>query len=422
MLEVARQAARWIRTTRIETPNGVTWSPKPEASDGEEPADSVAASLYYGTPGIVLFYLELFYATGEEAWLEEARAGAGEVIAQLSTLREAEDWGLYTGVAGSAFVLEAVHRATGVGRYRDAARRAVRWIHEDAQRTGAGVTWGGSNDIIRGSAGIGLLLLWADRQMDDPVSRKLAAAAGRLLLERGRPAAGNGLKWDYAPGAERLYPNFSHGTAGVAYFLATLYRATGERDFLEAAEAGAAYLQAVAHTSENGFKVFHHEPGGRELFYLGWCHGPVGTSRLFYRLAEITGEAPWTELTQQSARAIVESGIPEERTLGFWDNVSQCGGNAGVGEYFLALQRTMPDPTYEQMVHRVAKDTLRRATETHDGGLKWVQAEHRTLPDRRLAQTGFMQGAAGVGTFFLHVDALEEERSLPIAWPDAPFV
>lgn len=32
-----------------------------------------------------------------------------------------------------------------------------------------------------------------------------------------------------------------------------------------------------------------------------------------------------------------------------------------------------------------------------------------------------MQGAAGVGTFFLHVDVLEEERPLPIAWPDAPF-
>jgi hypothetical protein len=33
-----------------------------------------------------------------------------------------------------------------------------------------------------------------------------------------------------------------------------------------------------------------------------------------------------------------------------------------------------------------------------------------------------MQGAAGVGTFFLHCDAAARGRSTAILWPDTPFV
>ena len=40
------------------------------------------------------------------------------------------------------------------------------------------------------------------------------------------------------------------------------------------------------------------------------------------------------------------------------------------------------------------------------GGLKWIQAEHRLHPDRLTAQTGLMQGAAGVGLTLLRLDAL----------------
>ena len=435
MLDAARRAARWIQSTRIETADGITWPPKPASPERHGP------SLYYGAPGVVLFHLELFHATGDKEWLDEARAGADQMIAGLADLRASRGAGFYTGVAGSAFVLEEVRRATGENRYREAAQRAVSWIHQDAAVLDGGAGWPGRadapkesavNDIISGSAGIGLLLLWVHRRAGDPDSRRLAAEAGRLLVERGRPAGDGGLKWDYAPGAERLYPNFSHGTAGIAYFLATLYEATGDREFLEAAQRGAVYLQSVAAPDREGFNIFHHTPGGRDLFYLGWCHGPVGTSRLFYRLAEMTGDEHWMDLTQRSARALLESGIPEQRTPGFWNNVGQCGGNAGVGEYFAALYRSLPDGdgdgdvqqdkrAYRHMAKRVGEDTLQRAAKTDGDGLKWVHAEHRTMTDHLLAQTGFMQGAAGVGTFLLHLDALDNDHPLPIKWPDSPF-
>jgi lantibiotic modifying enzyme len=217
-----------------------------------------------------------------------------------------------------------------------------------------------------------------------------------------------------------MMPNFSHGTAGIAYFLATLYMETKEQIFLDAALLGAEYLKSIAVTEGGGCLVFHNEPDGEDLYYLGWCHGPVGTARLFYRLHQATGENNWMEWVGRSARAILDSGIPEQQTPGFWNNVSQCCGSAGVAQFFLDLHILTGDPEYLEFCRRVSADMLARATPEGEG-LKWVQAEHRVKPDLLEAQTGFMQGAAGVGMFLLHLDAFEQGREWFITLPDTPF-
>jgi len=413
-LEVAVKAAKWIRRSRVETKNGVTWPADPLKPD------SIGMDLYNGMPGVILFHLELFDATGDRAWLEDARLAANELTAQLPALQAAQASGLYEGLAGAAFVLEETHRATGEGKYRDAARRAIAMIHGLAKKTEAGVEWSGAsaaNDIISGAAGIGLFLLWADRTMDDPQSRTLALAAGRQLVEVGIKANG-GTKWAVSPSVKSLYPNFSHGTAGVAFFLTKLYRATTDVSMYAAALSAARYLQAVANADGGGYKVFHHEPGGEGLYYLSWCHGPAGTSRLFHQLAQTTSGDKWQALVDRGAQATIAAGVPEKQSPGYWNNISQCCGNCGVGEFFITLQQTAPKPQYADMVRRISADTLARATIDGDG-LKWIQAENRVSPQAVVAQTGFMQGAAGVGTYFLHADALAKARRRSIVWPDS---
>ena len=54
-------------------------------------------------------------------------------------------------------------------------------------------------------------------------------------------------------------------------------------------------------------------------------------------------------------------------------------------------------------------------------GLKWIQAEHRIRPELLVAQTGLMQGAAGVGLFLLRLDAAENGRDSFVRMPDTPF-
>lgn len=331
-LEGALKAARWIRSVERVTEAGKTWPVDPEKPD------DVDTSLYAGSTGVALFFLEAYASTGEGRLLANARAGADDLLARIPDDLGPEDAGLYTGIAGVGFALLETYKVTGDEKYRAGVGRCVDVLSANARKVGDGVEWNDVTDIISGSAGIGLFLLYAARELDLPEAASLAVAAGRRLIELGQDV-GQGKNWAMSPTFPRLMPNFSHGTAGVAYFLATLYEHTGAQEFLDTAVAGARYLQSVAATDDGGCRIFHHEPGGEELFYLGWCHGPVGTARLFYRLAKVTNDPEWMRWVRRCAYSVMTSGIPQTQTPGFWNNVGQCCGSAGVADFFLDLYR-----------------------------------------------------------------------------------
>ena len=50
-----------------------------------------------------------------------------------------------------------------------------------------------------------------------------------------------------------------------------------------------------------------------------------------------------------------------------------------------------------------------------------MQAEHRVQPKLLVAQTGYMQGAAGIGTWLLRLDAAGIGRETFVRFPDTPF-
>jgi lantibiotic modifying enzyme len=219
-------------------------------------------------------------------------------------------------------------------------------------------------------------------------------------------------------------PNFSHGTAGVAYFLATLYQETRQKKFLDAALAGTRYLLSIAKTDGGVCLIFFNEPWAKDIYYLGWCHGPAGTARLFYRLYQVTGDRKWMDWVNKSARGVLASGIPEKQTPGFWNNVGQCCGSAGVVEFFLSLHRLTRDPEYLNFAQRVADDMWDRGTREGGGAdakLKWIQAEHRLAPELLIAQTGYMQGASGIAMSLLHLGEFHRALDPAITLPDSPF-
>lgn len=409
-LAAAEKAAAWIRASAVRTSDGLTWP-----ADPKDPA-SANTSLYAGSPGIVLFFLEAYRATENETYLGDARAGAD---ALLGAVPKEQGMGLYEGLAGVLFAVEETFRATGEKKYRGGFLDGLARVRGAAKPRGAGVEWGPVTDIISGGAGTGLFLVYAYHETKDRAWLDLAAGAGRRLIELGRPENG-GLKWAMDPEYPRLMPNFSHGTAGIAYFLARLYKETKDQAFLDAALAGAKYLLSVANTGGGICEVFHHEPDGKDLYYLGWCHGPVGTARLFYELGQATGDRTWVDWVKKSANSLVQSGIPDKETPGFWNNDGICCGLAGVGEFFLELGQALGDRSYLEFSDRVTARLLSKASV--DGGrMSWLQAEHRARPDFLVAQTGYMQGAAGIGLFLLLRDEAARGMKPRVVFPDSPF-
>jgi lantibiotic modifying enzyme len=412
-LSEAQGVARWLRSIALPQGTAIAWAGTP--GPGARPI----ANLYSGSAGVVLFFLELHHATGDPKDLATARAGADWLLAQIESESQA---GLYTGLAGLGFTLTETWKATQDTRYRDGANKVVDRLKQLAKPTGDAVEWSPVSDIISGTAGIGLWLVSASKELGRADARDLAAAAGRRLISQ-QIAADGGAKWAMTPASPtRLYPNFSHGTAGVAYFLAVLHQATGERRFLDAALSGARYLVKTAKTDGEVCLVFHHEPeaDGLHLFYLGWCHGPAGTGRLFQQLATTTGDREWRTWLARSANGIRQSGIPERETPGFWNNLGQCCGSASVADFFLSYYQVTRDASALAFARRVTDQILAKATRD-ESGTRWIHAEHRVQPSNVAAQTGWMQGAAGIGAWLLRLDGVDRGRDVFVKFPDSPF-
>ncbi|MGH9711083.1 MAG: lanthionine synthetase LanC family protein, partial [Candidatus Acidiferrales bacterium] len=376
--------------------------------------------LYAGTPGPILFFLELYRYTGKDQYLREARAGAGALAASLAT---DQGTGLYEGLAGEGFTLGETYLITHDEKYKKAALQCVELLRQNAKKAGNGLQWNDVTDVIAGGSGTGLFLLWAADKLEAPGARELAVQAGRHLIELGKPTDGGGLKWMMDPTFPREMPNFSHGTAGVAYFLATLYQETKQKEFLAAAIKGANYLLSIADKQGDICLIYHDStPNGKSLYYLGWCHGPAGTARLFYRLFQDTHDPQWMSWTKKSARAIVAEGGPEKVvTPGVWHNISACCGVTAEAEFFLDMYRVTRDSEYLELSKR-ATERLLSLTTKDEQGARWVQVENRVQPDIAIAQTGYMQGASGVGMWLLHMSAFAQGKSEPtITFPDNPF-
>jgi hypothetical protein len=211
------------------------------------------------------------------------------------------------------------------------------------------------------------------------------------------------------------------GTAGVAFVLARLYEETGDERFRDAAREGEAHIEGLASVEDDAALLFFREPDEMSLFYLGYCGGPVGTARLPYQMYKITGDQRYLEWAERFARGIMKSGAPEQQTPGLWNVVCQCCGTAGILDFFTSLWIATGKETYRDFARRVADVTLGRGTRVEPDGRRWYQAWTRVEPHNVTAETGYMIGAAGVGSAFLRFHLAEQGRYEALLFPDNPF-
>jgi len=420
-LTLARDAARWLRATAIVEGDTTAWRAVPDSKAAPR------ADLYYGTSGVALFFLELYKATGDEADRAMAERGARWLIARAKADGDGFCWevpdddgkivhdpGLYTGASGIGAAFLDLHRHLKVDAYRRYAAGAAAWVA--ARPIGEWKKY----DIIYGAAGAALFLVRASRELGEPRFLQAAVRLGEHLIACAMREK-EGIRWRMSETWERLYPNFSHGTSGIAYALATLHAATKDERFLAAARQAADWLAAHRLKTDAGAVWHRHEPDATGLYYVGWCHGPAGTARLFRELGRVTGDRAWGRWVDDCARWVMTCGAPEKPLSGFW-NVSQCCGSAGVGDFLADMYVLTRDEKYRQRAEAYVEDIVRRAS-PGEPGLKWVQAENRVSPKEVFAQAGYAQGAAGIGLFFLKMHAIGggmPGRRL-LVLPDSPF-
>jgi lantibiotic modifying enzyme len=425
-LAAAERTGDWLLATAKRSPQGWSWPVKPGVSA------VVAPGLGWGTAGPAMFFVEAFRTTGDERWLDAAREGARWMDTHLDAA--AAGWagrGLLTGVGGWAVVLHELAEAAGLAEAADdewpasLARRALETVANHASVTGDGVHWHDLTEMVWGTAGIGCLMLTLGAHYLGPPAVDLAVRAGDWLLTQAEAAPG-GIRWSLGrayeaerPDDQRRFPNFAHGAAGIGFFLARLAQVTGERRFGEASLAATGWIMTTVRTGQDTCAAFHHDPGGTDLFTLGWCHGPPGLGWLFRQLELTTGSKDWRTWLRRAARADLVSGIPARREPGFWDNLARCCGSAGVAEFFLDLHRLEGDPGDLAFAVTLVDDMLDRAI-VDNAGMRWSNVEFR-LPQPDLPpETTYMQGAPGIGSTLLRLHRHLAGDPWTVRWPHAP--
>jgi lantibiotic modifying enzyme len=418
-LNHALQAEQFIASQIIEGDKGVYWRIAPEA----EAAPNY--NFYHGSGGVALFYLELYAATSNQHYLDLAVSAGNEIVANTATASGGRI-SMYSGLPGDVFVLNELYKRTKDDRFRDAARHAIDQIKAQSKTLGNGVGWieknpfgayneantniGEMYDLTIGSAGVGIMFLYAYRDKLDEEGVEWSVRIADRLLEVAEKTD-DGLRWpmmDNLP-APYIMPNFSHGPAGIAYFFADLYTETKQQKYLDAALSAAEYVQSRAVPKGDGILVTHHErPDPADLYYLSTCHGPPGTGRLMFLLHQITGDNQWLDWIESNMKGMLATGAPEKRSEGFWNNHGQCCGDAGLGDYAVYLYRATGKESYLNVANRIAEYLVSDANKK-DGTLSWTTAEMRIKPEFTQTQTGYMQGAAGMGSFFLHLATVKTD-------------
>jgi len=418
----------------------------------------LANSLYYGSPGLAIFFMQAADADhqGRSRW-ESASAAAVQDIrqgSQSSISKYGANAGFYYGLSGLAFGIRASGKA---GLEASEIEEYILTQVAPFSAASDAVLWN-NTDVAHGAAGTGLYLLWAARKASGSSARALFAGAlraGKWLLQRAEAASatqGGGLRWARGPDTDGdhgglYFPTFCCGAAGVGYFLATLGLAMDEfglaadegsqlrEDLLSAARKAGEHVLGLAVAPEPGMLLLPHgeAPPDTSFYYLGWCGGAPGWARLFVKLWETTGEDRWLRSLEDAATGLISSVLPNISMMlpvgtAAWQNLGQCCGAAGAGTFLLSMASSnLPLRGVIRAAAMTAAEDIGAAIVAHavefDGGIAFPSPEEHALPFEKRWQAGWMQGAAGMASFLLHLDAVKRGSCAGARqpWPDEPW-
>ncbi|MFI5403115.1 MAG: lanthionine synthetase LanC family protein [Planctomycetota bacterium] len=325
-----------------------------EAEDGDP-------SVYSGDAGVAILFVGLFRATGRKEWLDAARARLDRAVRGMG-----DDPGLYTGRAGIGQVCLDAYGAS-----KDKAFLA------QARACAAGLDDPPVADVISGAAGIGIFRLNLHSATGAKEDLDAARRTGEWLKAR---AAADG---SWKVGA-RTYTGFSHGAAGIGYFLLGLSEATGDTSFLALAEDAARFVERNAMPEgEDGWLWYRTVPPmeGEEI-RIQWCHGPPGNGLLFAALVR-SGKGAY--------RPALDRCLATTRRLGRTARSGgcQCHGAAGNAELLLEAYGLTKDGALLDEARAWASALL-------------VPGEDGFHVDTRY-DSSYMLGLSGIGHFFLRL-------------------
>ncbi|QKC95908.1 lanthionine synthetase LanC family protein [Mesorhizobium sp. NZP2298] len=357
-------------------------NPLPGQGLGAVDYRTLSGGLYGGTAGIALFLAELSTRTGDS---DLKRTALGAMRQALS--RPGLDVGLYPGMTGIALAAARIGSLLKNDWLLDKADLlARRVLRHDVVA--------GQHDLIYGSAGriVGALCL---ENMVKAPALKAAEKYGQALLTAAEHSS-QGLSWPAQdPRGGQNLTGLSHGTAGIAYALALLWRRTEEKSFRNAAEAAIAYEQthfnsAIANWADLRTRPEEQKPAGTR-YACYWCHGAPGIALQRVWLARIFNDPTYLEHARIGMKTTAEYASRSLRHKE--ENYSLCHGVLGNAEVLLEWNSHTGGTDYSALALQAAAEGLRLYGTSGRWPCGTIQGD----------TPGLMLGRAGIGYFYLRL-------------------
>ena len=411
-LNTAIDVAKWIKQYEVEKPVGKSWKISSGAgtNDGDALANQMTdRSIYSGAAGVGFFFLQLYEVTGNKEYFDEA-VQAGEYL--LGTYKDVPKYkpGIHGGITGEGLFAEALYRKTGEQKYRDYAVTVGDIAYETAIKEDGFLHWENLVDYMGDGS---TAAYWIDLAKLTGEQKYLEYAKELIdyILTFKTELPDGTVYWKffdihkYFPELPEggILPNFAHGTAGIVYLLTKYYEATGDKKYLEIAEAGFQFLINIAINKEDASIVpYLYLPGSEEpfdVFYLSMCHGPVGDGIVAKKLYKATKDQKYLDFYKRLSNALEQAGVTYKRSAGYWNDCICCG-SSGVLLHFIDGMQWTDEPKYKKLATAVA-DKLVGDAYKNDEGTRWYNAWTRVMPWNVDAHIGLYMGSAGAGSALL---------------------
>ena len=393
---------RWLTTTKVASDGISIW---PDALD--QP-NKVSLSFSDGVAGKLILYLQLHNETEDDKYLSEVNSAADYILSHLPQKTDSLQkvfWAFspYGNVCGSAFGLIEAYKATQNEKYKAGAEQIIDVLNHFAVNKEDTISWGLGNDVLGGLAGTGLFMLYAGEALNRPDLIETASRAGNTLISRANSDIG--LSWKRGQNGRFELPNFSHGAAGIGYFLARIYEVSQNEKYLDAALKANTYLESIAKTEGDVFLIPYGfpDPGWSRPFDIGWAHGPAGVARFYRQLYNVTGNEKWENREKSCLRGISASGIPDlPANADFGTDEFYLDNRFGIGSVVSFMLDVGKQDMTDQLIDHILSKSV-----TQNQNMSWPQARYNFMQNAgdTTAFTGYFYGASGYGLLLLKAQA-----------------
>jgi len=334
--------------------------------------------LYNGTSGIALFLGAHAHVTGSASSRDLALAAMYELREDLnapgaSRLARTMGIGGASGFGSVIYTLSVLATFLSDASLRNDALTAASLINMDLIKADNRL------DVVGGSAGaiLCLLRLFRDSGSEDVLRR--AIDCGEHLLRQERIGAEGRRSWRIEGGGQHPLNGFSHGAAGFSYALASLAKASGRSDFVEAAEECIGYEDEAYDEGRKNWPDFR---AGKTAWPVQWCHGAPGIGLARLAAAKLH--------SHEDKRLMRDAALAAECVELNWPGAvdTLCCGALGNIEFMREAGRTLQSPGLEALAMRAFESVMQSAT---------VNGDYRWNTGNRRFNLGLFRGLSGVG-------------------------